>query len=59
MDRKINPASRLNDVSPSAMRKLFEIAAEMRAQGKKVIDFGLGDIDIPLPDQVIEGIKTA
>ena len=41
MDSKINPASRLDDVSPSAMRKLFEIAAEMRAQGKKVIDFDL------------------
>lgn len=59
-DKKIRPADRLGNVSPSAMRELFEIAAKLRAQGKKVIDFGIGDIDIPMSkyvrDRLVEAI---
>ena len=53
------PADRLSKVSPSAMRELFEIAGKLKAQGKKVIDFGLGDIDIPMPESVKKSIKDA
>jgi aspartate aminotransferase len=59
MVNKIVPATRLAKVSPSAMRELFEIAGKLRAQGKKIIDFGLGDIDIPLPSTVREGMVKA
>ncbi len=55
----VSPAKRLEGISPSAMRELFEIANRMRAEGKKVIDFGLGDINIPLPQAVLDGIKAA
>ena len=53
------PSDRLDGISPSAMRALFEVANKMRAEGKKVIDFGLGDINIPLPEPVLTGIKSA
>ena len=56
---KVKPADRLSKVSPSAMRELFEIAGRLRAQGKRVIDFGLGDIDIPLTPYVRQGIIKA
>lgn len=56
---KTKPADRLSKVSPSAMRELFEIAGRLRAQGKRVIDFGLGDIDIPLSPYVREGMIEA
>ncbi len=48
----INRADRLGKVSASAMRKLFDIARELREQGKRVIDFGLGDINLGLPSKV-------
>lgn len=53
------PADRLSSVSPSAMRELFEIAERLRAQGKKIIDFGLGDIDIPMSESIKTSIKEA
>ena len=59
MLQKTKPANRLANVSPSAMRELFEIAGRLRAQGKRIIDFGLGDIDIPLSPQVRQGIINA
>ena len=57
--QKTKPASRLEKVSPSAMRELFEIAGRLRAQGKRIIDFGLGDIDVPLSSVVRQGIIDA
>jgi aspartate aminotransferase len=59
MTSKISSSQRLKDVSPSGMRKLFEIANEMRKQGKEVLDFGLGDIDIPMPNEVKSGLIKA
>lgn len=56
---RVKPADRLSNVSPSAMRELFEIASRLRAQGKRVIDFGLGDIDVPLSSEVRQGIIDA
>lgn len=56
---RVKPANRLSNVSPSAMRELFEIASRLRAQGKRVIDFGLGDIDVPLSPDVRQGIIDA
>ena len=59
MAKITSPANRLSKVSPSAMRELFEIAGRLKAQGKKVIDYGLGDIDIPMPDIVKDSVKKA
>lgn len=59
MKQKTKPATRLSKVSPSAMRELFEIAGRLRAQGKRIIDFGLGDIDVPLSSDVRQGIIDA
>ncbi|HKZ43304.1 MAG TPA: pyridoxal phosphate-dependent aminotransferase [Candidatus Hodarchaeales archaeon] len=41
------------------MRILFEIAGEMRRQGRTVYDFGLGDIDIPLHPAIKEAMNRA
>lgn len=53
------PAERLSGVSPSAMRELFEIASKLKSEGKKVVDFGLGDIDIPMSSEIKEAMKDA
>ena len=50
--KKIKKAQRLNSVLPSPIRKTFAIANEMKSRGEKILDFGIGDIDIfqsPLP----------
>ncbi|MHA2339474.1 MAG: pyridoxal phosphate-dependent aminotransferase [Candidatus Hodarchaeales archaeon] len=52
-------AERLEEVKPSGIRAIFTIANKMRADGKRVIDFGLGDINIGLPEVVKNGIIEA
>ena len=59
MENDILPSKRLSGIKPSDMRKLFEIAKIYRAQGREIIDFGLGDINIPLSKHVIKGINDA
>ena len=41
------------------MRHLFDISREMAEEGKRVINFGLGDINLGLPSQVREALITA
>ena len=57
--KDIKPASRLDNVSPSGMRKLFDLANELRHKGKKIFDFGLGDIDIPLLRSMRDALMIA
>ncbi|OLS25971.1 MAG: Aspartate aminotransferase [Candidatus Heimdallarchaeota archaeon LC_3] len=52
-------ADRLKEVKPSGIRAIFTIANEMRAKGQRVIDFGLGDVNIGLPESVKKGIIDA
>ncbi|MHA2336986.1 MAG: pyridoxal phosphate-dependent aminotransferase [Candidatus Hodarchaeales archaeon] len=52
-------AERLEEVKPSGIRAIFTIANKMRADGKRVIDFGLGDINLGLPEPVKTGIIEA
>lgn len=52
-------AQRLHEVKPSGIRAIFTIANKMRADGKRVLDFGLGDINIGLPYAVKDGIIDA
>lgn len=55
----IKKAKRLEKVSPSAMRRLFSVSQEMAAQGKRVFNFGLGDINLGLPSKVQEALVQA
>ncbi|MHA1449759.1 MAG: pyridoxal phosphate-dependent aminotransferase [Candidatus Hodarchaeales archaeon] len=50
-------ASRLSNISPSGMRALFDIARNLRSEGKDVIDFGLGDLNLQTPVEIREEIK--
>ncbi len=59
MENDILPSKRLSGIKPSDMRKLFEIAKIYRAQGREIIDFGLGDINVPLSKHVIKGSNDA
>ncbi|MFW9928124.1 MAG: pyridoxal phosphate-dependent aminotransferase [Candidatus Thorarchaeota archaeon] len=52
-------AVRLNKVKPSGIRAIFTIANKMRIEGKRVIDFGLGDVNLGLPTVVKQGIIDA
>ena len=56
---KISKAKTLLEVKPSGIRKLFTIANEMRQQGKTVLDFGLGDVDMGLNRIIRDAIVKA
>ncbi|MHA2295093.1 MAG: pyridoxal phosphate-dependent aminotransferase [Candidatus Hodarchaeales archaeon] len=53
----VKPAKRLDLVSPSGMRTLFDIARQLRARGVDVIDFGLGDLNLQTPIEIRDEIK--
>ena len=57
--KKIKKAQRLNSVLPSPIRKTFAIANAMKSRGEKILDFGIGDIDIGCPRVIREAIKQA
>ena len=52
-------ADRLKNVKPSGIRAIFTIANKMKSEGKRIIDFGLGDVNIGLPESVKIGIIEA
>ncbi len=52
-------AQRISRVRPSATLAMAAVARSMRAAGKSVIDFGLGEPDFPTPDVAIEAAIRA
>ena len=52
-------ASRISRVSPYLFVEISRKIAEKKAQGAKVISFGIGDPDIPTPDGVISRLREA
>ncbi len=49
-------ARRLNRLPPYLFVEINRKIAELRAKGKDVIDFGIGDPDLPTPSHIIERI---
>jgi aspartate/methionine/tyrosine aminotransferase len=52
-------SSRLADIPFAGIRKVFEKAARLEAQGKKIIHFEIGRPDFDTPTHVKEAAKTA
>ncbi len=59
MGLKINTADRFKKLPPYLFAQLDELKKEALAKGKDLIDFGIGDPDIPTPEHIIERLYEA
>ena len=55
----LEPPERLKKLPPYLFREVDRRKRELRAQGKDVIDLGVGDPDLPTPDFIIEALGRA
>ena len=58
-EKNLRQAYRLDKVLPSPIRKTFAIANEKKARGERVLDFGIGDIDLGCPRVIREAITRS
>lgn len=59
MGLKIDTADRLKNLPPYLFAQLDELKKEAFAKGKDLIDFGIGDPDIPTPEHIIKRLYEA
>ena len=52
-------AARVDRVEPSATLAISNLAAELEAEGKDVVDLSVGEPDFPTPENVVEAGKDA
>lgn len=52
-------SKRLNQLPPYLFAEIDRVKRELRAQGKKLIDLGVGDPDQPTPPHIIEALSRA
>jgi len=52
-------AERLKQIPPYLFVRLEQLSAEKKAQGWDMIDFGIGDPDLPAPECVVEAMYEA
>ena len=52
-------ADRLKQIPPYLFVRLEQLSAEKKAQGWDMIDFGIGDPDLPAPDCIVEEMYKA
>jgi LL-diaminopimelate aminotransferase len=55
----LRPAKRLDSIPPYLFAELDKRVAAKRAEGAKVISFGIGDPDFPTPPHIVEAMKQA
>ncbi len=55
----IQIADRLNSLPPYLFKELDRLRDEVKAKGVDIIDFGVGDPDLPTPEHIIEALKKA
>ncbi len=53
------PASRIEQIPPYLFARIDKKKAEARQKGLDLIDFGIGDPDIPTPGRIVERMKQA
>ncbi|MCQ2079306.1 MAG: aminotransferase class I/II-fold pyridoxal phosphate-dependent enzyme [archaeon] len=56
---KYAQAERLQKLPPYLFVMLEELAAQKKAEGVKMIDFGIGDPDLPCPTEVLDAMDKA
>ncbi|MBR2255150.1 MAG: aminotransferase class I/II-fold pyridoxal phosphate-dependent enzyme [Candidatus Methanomethylophilaceae archaeon] len=54
---KFEQAERLKQIPPYLFVRLEQLSAEKKAAGWDMIDFGIGDPDLPTPDEIVEELK--
>ena len=54
MNMRYEFADRLQRLPPYLFVRLEEMTAKKRAEGIDIIDFGIGDPDLPTPDEIVE-----
>lgn len=59
MKKPIEPPDRLKKLPPYLFAEIDRIKRELIAQGKDVIDLGVGDPDLPTPPFIIEALSEA
>lgn len=59
IDFRIEPADRLKKLPPYLFAEIDRIKRELIAQGKNVIDLGVGDPDLPTPHFIIQALQEA
>jgi aspartate aminotransferase len=59
MTHEFDFAARVGRVEPSATLAISNLASELEAQGKDVVDLSVGEPDFPTPDNVVEAGKDA
>ncbi len=52
-------SERLQRIPPYPFREIAQTKSQMLAEGRQIIDFGIGDPDMPTPDFVIEALCEA
>jgi len=52
-------SQRLQRIPPYPFREIAQIKSAMLAEGRRIIDFGIGDPDMPTPNFVIEALCEA
>lgn len=55
----VKPASRIENIPPYLFARIDKKKAEARNRGLDLIDFGVGDPDIPTPAYIIQAMKDA
>ena len=59
MTASFKQADRLQKLPPYLFVRLEKLAAEQRAKGVDMIDFGIGDPDLPCPGEIVRAMKKA
>jgi LL-diaminopimelate aminotransferase len=55
----VSPASRLGKIPPYLFGEIARAKAKARAEGRDLIDFGIGDPDQPTPTPIIDALARA
>jgi len=56
---KHEQSDRLRKLPPYLFVRLEELAAAKRKEGMDMIDFGIGDPDLPTPDKIVKSLQVA
>src|SRR3954470_7091224 len=55
----VSPAARLGKIPPYLFGEIARLKAKALAEGKDLIDFGIGDPDQPTPPAIIDALYAA
>ncbi|HOY65421.1 MAG TPA: LL-diaminopimelate aminotransferase [Candidatus Ozemobacteraceae bacterium] len=59
MTTKMKPAQRILELPPYVFKRIDDKKRELAAAGTKLLNFGIGDPDLPTPDFVVEAMNRA